>query len=357
MRYVTIPARELTPQLIERWASIQSTYAMYSSPYFRPEFTQCVAAARDDAYVCLLEDRGIIRGFFPFHRNARRAARPIGLGLSDYQGVIVEPSAEWSAEELLRGCGAERWDFDHLIASQSQFAGHHELISDSPIIEVSAGFDVYTASRDKSARKQLREVERKRKRLAEDIGPLSISLHSSSSNTLRQLFTWKSEQCRQTGTFDFFGLPWCVELIERIHSTRELSFGGMLAEVYAGATLAAVHFAMYTGDVWHSWFPTYNHDLDSYSPGSILLMEIIQAAAEHRIQHIDLGKGASLYKKRVMTGGIPVATGSVALPSLRNRFLDLTKRSDRWGERSIAKQVLRVPKRFLRNRQRKRRYV
>ena len=356
MNYTVIPARQLPQELADKWSAIQQGDPTLASPYFRPEFTQAVASVRDDVFVGLLEDGGEVVGFFPFHRAPGGMARPVGLGLSDYHGVIAEPTARWSAEELLRGCGLVRWEFDHLPACQKQFTAYHAAVSDSPVIEIAQGMVAYEASRDKAGRKQLREVRRKSEKLAEKAGPLTFTLHSANQDILRQLLAWKSEQCRRTGTVDFFALDWCVKLIERIHATRAPDFGGILACLHAGDILAAAHFAMYSRQVWHSWFPTYNHDLEEHSPGFILLLEMIQAAAGQGVKYIDLGKGSSLYKKRVMTGGIPVAEGRVAIPSFRNLAQELREKAEEWGKQSFLRPILRIPGQIIKKAQRKRRY-
>ena len=216
--------------------------------------------------------------------------------------------------------------------------------------------EVFETSRDKSGRKQLREARRKKEKLAEQVGPLTFTLHTPDQRLLRQLIVWKSEQCRRTGTVDFFALDWCVRLIERIHAAREEDFGGLLACLHAGDTLVAIHFAMYSRQVWHSWFPAYNHELEEYSPGFILLLEMIQAASEQGNKHIDLGKGLSLYKKRVMTGAIQVAEGSLVIPSFRNRLWALRQSMEAWGGQSRLKPLLRIPGRLIKHMDRRNRY-
>lgn len=356
MKYSVIPARELTQDLVALWAEIQEADFNLASPYFRPEFTQAVAGVRDDVFVCLIENSNKLVGFFPFHRKNGGVARPVGLGLSDYHGVIARPDAEWTAEGLLRGSKLVRWEFDHLPAGQRQFSAYHAAVSDSPVINVSQGMDFFEASRDKAGRKQLKETKRKSEKMGEQVGRLRFTVNSSNPDILRQLLVWKSEQCRRTGTVDFFAIPWCARLIERIHKVDKPEFGGILACLHAGDTLAAAHFAMYSHQVWHSWFPAYNHELEEYSPGFILLLEMINAASAHGIKHIDLGKGLSLYKKRVMTGGIPVAEGCLEIPSVRNRIRHVRDMVEEWGKQSFLKPILRIPGRIIKDSERKKHY-
>ena len=356
MNYSVIPAKELTPDLIESWSEIQQIDTALASPYFHPDFTQAVAYVRSDVFVGILENRGRIEGFFPFHRSGGGLARPVGLGLSDYHGVIAIPNAKWSAEELLRGCKITRWEFDHLPVMQQQFVTYQQDVSDSPIIDVSQGMEVYEASRDKAGRKQLRETRRKRQKLSSDVGPITFTLHMQQQDILRQMMSWKSQQCRATGTVDYFSLGWCRRLIEHIHSYNGLEFGGILSCLHAGDTLAAVHFAMYSRNVWHSWFPAYNHELEAYSPGSVLLLEMIEAASVRGVHYIDLGKGLSMYKKRVMTGTIPVAQGCVTLPSIFNRMREMRETTESWAKQSFLKPVFQIPGRIIKSIERKKRY-
>ena len=73
-----IPAEQLTPEHVAAWADIQRAEAALDSPYFRPEFTQAVAAVRGDVEVGVLEEGGEPVGFFPFQRGRGNVARPVG---------------------------------------------------------------------------------------------------------------------------------------------------------------------------------------------------------------------------------------------------------------------------------------
>jgi len=357
MEVTVIKGQDLSPQLIARWSEIQKTSEMLENPYFCPEFTMILSQIRNDVFIGIMKEKGLVKGFFPFHLKRKGIAHPIGLGLSDYHGVISDMDFEWSAEELLRGCNLIRWEFNHLLSSQSQFSAFHKLTSDSAIIELSNGIDSYEKSLGRSGRKQLKEVQRKKKKLEEQIGPITYISHSTDRKILEQLMNWKSEQCKRTGTIDIFSLKWCREFVTHIHSNRNPSFGGILTCLYAGKTLASVHFAMYSQTIWHSWFPTYNHDLEEYSPGSILLQEMINDASVNGIKHIDLGKGISLYKKRVMTNGIKVSEGAVVLPSLRNSVFVMKNQIKNWEKRTSLKPLLRLPVKMIKKMERKGKYA
>jgi hypothetical protein len=58
------------------------------SPYLSPEFTQLMAAVRDDVFVAVLEQQGEAVGYFPYQRGALRIGKPVGGVMS---GVAVAP--------------------------------------------------------------------------------------------------------------------------------------------------------------------------------------------------------------------------------------------------------------------------
>jgi CelD/BcsL family acetyltransferase involved in cellulose biosynthesis len=317
MKVEIIRGTELDPGLRTHWTRIQRADAHLSSPYFCVEFTDSVASVRDDVFVGVLQSAGDVVGFFPFHRTRGGFARPVGLGLSDYHGVIIGQGVEWSPTELLKGCGLVRWTFDHGIGDQYQLRPFWTRAERSPIIATGSGLDAYIASRTALGGRQLKSIRQQISRLARDLEPHVFVEFDHDAARLREILAMKSRQCRETGAFDFFGLPWTRELVRRLHAVHSEDFSGVLSSIYVGGNCIASHFGMRSREVWHWWFPVYDKQYSRYSPGLLLLWEAIKRAAELGLHHIDLGKGLQDYKRRMMTGSIEVAEGEVTLPSFR----------------------------------------
>jgi len=353
VRYEVIGGHELSGDLVRRWAELQEGDSALVSPYFRPEFTQMVAAVRRDVQVGLMHDGARVVGFLPFHRSFGGVGRPVGLGLCDYHGVIADVHARWSADDLLRGCGLVRFEFDHLPVTQTPFMSGALMTFGSPVIEPGQSLDAYELRLDRGGRKQVREAVRKQRRLSERFGEVQFRSDHRDSSALSATIEWKSAQCRRTGTVDYFAIPWCRELVERIHAHQSPAFGGLLACLHVGSALIASHFMMRSSNVWHSWFPAYDPVYHEYSPGSGLLVEMIGAAGTQGVQWIDLGKGKSLYKRQFMTAEVELAEGVYQLPSLVNRWRNLRGRMESggksWATRAPAR-ILRRMSRFSRYR-------
>jgi CelD/BcsL family acetyltransferase involved in cellulose biosynthesis len=114
---------------------------------------------------------------------------------------------------------------------------------------------------------------------------------------------------------DIFIHPWVVNLLRLIHATQHEEFAGMLSALYAGDELVAAHFGMRSRTVWHYWFPCFRREFAKYSPGLVLLLEMIRSAPPLGVRLIDFGKGDNLYKRRFMNTAIPIAEGAVAISS------------------------------------------
>ena len=357
IRYSVLSAQDLSPDLVETWRSIQHADPAFSSPYFCPEFTLAVAAVRRDVRVALIEDGHRVVGFFPYQRRWNGVGRPVGLALSDYHGVIVQREVEWTVADLLVGCHLARWQFDHVPAAQTQFRVATSAEAASPIVEFGAGFDAYLDTLDRAGRKQVRECERKRTRLGEDAGPLLYVADTKDVSALRHLMSWKSAKCRATGVVDFFSIRWCRELLERLLHVQSPHFGVQLATLQAGHRTLAGHLALRSASVWHSWFPAYDETMAPYSPGAILLLDVLRSAADSGAHHFDFGKDISTYKRRYMTGSIALLVGRAETPAWINRLSHWRVLIERWSTQSTMGALGQLPGRALRRLERRRRYV
>src|SRR5262249_35069599 len=143
MKFSLVRGHELCPEHRNIWIELQRKNRSLASPYFCPEFTLAVAAARDDAMVTILEEDGAIVGFFPFQSGRFGAGRPVGGSLSDYHGAIVREDVSFEVQDLLRQSRLGLWSFDHLPAAQAPFVPYRHVEAVSPALDLSAGYETY----------------------------------------------------------------------------------------------------------------------------------------------------------------------------------------------------------------------
>ncbi len=341
-----ITASQLDEPLVAAWRALQAANPALQSPYFSPEFTLAVAAVRRDVRIAVLEDGPRVAGFFPFQARWGLGA-PVGGALSDHHGVICAPGTAWRWPDLLRAARLNAWRFDHLPREQAP-GGATITLSESPALDLSRGLHAYLAGRRACGVRRVGELDRKARKLAREIGPLRLEAHTRDPQVLRTVLRLKSQQCRRTGVPDFFAHRWTQALVERICADQGPHFGGRLSALYAGDHLVGAHLGMRSPQVWHWWFPVYDHAFAPYSPGALLLLQVAQAAADQGHALLDLGKGDDAYKRSFADCSLPLAEGWVARPSVTRAWLSASTHTRHWLTTCALLQPLRPLVRRLR---------
>ena len=326
-----LDARRLPASVVDEWSGRRRAEPTLAGPFCAPEFTQLVAAARDDVRVAVLGAEGL----FPFQRGRLGVGLPVGSRLSDHHGLVADPELAVDVRALLRACGLSAWEFDGLAAAQRAFAPYHRALRTSPTIELGEGWAAYAESRSAAGSTILADGARKARRLERRAGPLRFEAHDPDPRLLELLVRWKSAQYERTGAVDVFGYPWVVDVVRRLHAADGEDFAGMLSVLYAGDDPVALHLGPRSASVWHWWLPAYDPAHGKDSPGTILLERMARAAPDLGLTTIDLGKGDALYKSRFANGGVELATGVAGRPSAATALLA--------AERTAGRLLWRTP--------------
>ena len=320
MRVTVLPGSTLPSDLSAAWSELQLADSALASPFFRPEYTALVASVRPDVFVAVLEDDGGIVGFFPFQRDGLRVGWPVGGTMSDYQAVVARPGAAWDAVELVRRCDLIAWEFNHLLAEQQPFAEFHRSTTDSPFMDLAAGFDAYALARRAAGSKQIKEVAYLTRRIQREVGPLRFEFQSSDPTVLTTLLRWKDDQHQRTDRENVLRIPWVGTLLDGIFHAKGDDFAGVLSALYAGDHLVAAHLGLRSRTALHLYVISYDRGFQRYSPGLIMILATAQIAPSLGIQVIDMGKGQAQYKDRLASGTTLIAEGTVDVPSIQNRL-------------------------------------
>jgi CelD/BcsL family acetyltransferase involved in cellulose biosynthesis len=354
MKVTVISGRELSAEHVRLWEEMLDANPALSGPYFRPEFTQAVAAVRRDVQVGVMEQSNRVIGFFPFQRTAMGMGRPVGGALSDFQAVIAPEDSEWDAQELIRKSGLSLWDFDHLLACQAPFAAHHRKTESSAYMDLSGGYESYARARREDGSEQIKKAGNLRRKLEREVGSLEFAAHSTEEATLQLLLKWKSHQYLASGTTDVFSYEWTVALLRRLLEIQTPDFAGMLSVLSVNGRMIAAHLGMRSKTIWHYWFPSYDHEFAKFSPGLLLLLKMAEVAPAMGIDRIDLGKGESQYKNRLASGETGIAEGSVVVKPWASMWRKVRRNTESWSGAFGA--VGAVPAKLLRRVDRKLRF-
>ena len=311
-----VPGGGLAEDELACWSALQQANESLASPFFSPAFTSIVAAARNDVSVALLNEGEQLRGFFPFQRGRLGVGRPVGSILSDYQGAIVADDARWDAKALIRACGLNTWEFEHVVASQRPLSSFRHGTHESLRIDVSNSFDRYLSELRLHHGDSFRHLQRMMRKFEREHGELRFVPHSDDPEILATLLAWKSAQYKRTGAADILQREWVCEVLGRVHRCQSTDFAGVLSTIGTATRPVAIHLGLRSPSVLHSWFAAYDPAFAKYSPGLIVLLKIAEGAQESRIRTIDLGYGDYGFKRLLTTHTVALMQGSVETPSL-----------------------------------------
>ncbi|MBO2450514.1 GNAT family N-acetyltransferase [Actinomadura barringtoniae] len=307
-----IRPRELGAPELAAWRCMQESAPRLANPFLSAGYAMAVDAVIDTARVAVLEDGGAPVGFFPYELHGRTVAGAIGGWLSLGQGLVHAPGLELDARELLRACGLGAWQFGTLVDDQPWFEPYAAKQLDSAVIDLSGGFEAYTASLKARGSKVVKQTRYKERKLGREVGEVSFSYDVRDRGALDLVREWKSAQYRAMGRPDRFARPWVAELVERLHHTHEDAFAGSLSMLYAGGRPVAAHFGLRSDHTLVTWFPVYDPAFARYSPGLALHLRMAEEAAASGLQHIDMGPAAGWrYKQELQNHSLTVAEGVV----------------------------------------------
>lgn len=304
---------ELSDDEIAGWQSIVAENPRYRSPFFAPGYAMLVGRCIENVMVGLILNNGRIAGVFPYELVGDSRSGPVGSIFCDYQAVVAREDLAWTADALLDGLGLISWRFDHILTSQHQWSRYHRVQDVSWVIDLSGGFDAYANAMRRAGRGQLAEVRRKRRMIEREVGPLSFTPHEIDHTLLDHMLTLKSAQWARGGWAGRFTAEWELRLMHGLLETDRPDFAGMFSVLRAGGHPVAMHIGMRSAHTWHYWTTAYDPEFKRYSPGLIMLIEMLQHAPAMGLVEVDLGKEDFEYKRRLYTHAIPLAEGTASI--------------------------------------------
>ena len=304
---------------VAQWRRLLSCNPVLSSPYLTPDWAKLVNRFRPDARVVVFRDGGEACGFLPVQMSRGRDARPLGGPLCDYQTIISTPNARFDISLALRALNASRVDFTFALSDHTATAHTPVIADEGHVACFEHGWDDYVANRRDAGSQILKRARKKQKKFQKDCGEITFEAFVRDDDAFAQLLNWKRIQHRQTGSTDILGTAWIRYVVEAVYNETGPDFGGELFLMRVGDELAAGLFCIRAGKSLHAWFVGHNHAFDVHSPGLLLFVDTIHAAADAGYTELDLGPGDYRFKRslanHVRHGG-PGYMGGMNLASI-----------------------------------------
>lgn len=301
LNYDVLSMRELSEPLTDCWNRLvleRDTPNAFLSADFARACDEHVSEVR----VLVLTDRSEPVGFFPFQfsdsvdRRLRAAIRPAGE-LSDCAGPVLRPPLKVQPDALLRMAGLNSWWFSHLPEQDAEVGSFRLRRRPGVRIRIPADGGYWAQLRQRD-RKFANDTERREKRLIAAHGPLRFEFEAADPKAaLEWILEMKTAQYLRTGVRDPFSeVPAYRQLLRGLADRTGAACRGVVNMLYVGDHLISAHFGLQSGSTLHFWFPVYDHRFSEFSPGRLLLKQVISAAPTRAIHCIDRGEGVTQSK-------------------------------------------------------------
>ena len=318
MQIDVVAPSELTPADVAAWRQLQATDAKLATPYLCPEWVLTAAAIdgpdRRQARVVVIREGGEAVGFMGV-RTGRVTALPVGAPMCDYQGLVARPGLVVDPVAVVRALGVARMDFTHMLADQPTFAPFVQGRSLSQVIDLSQGYEAYAAGRREAGSSILKDAAKKLRRLEQAHGAVTFTPLSESWPDFERLVELKRAQYRGTRQTDIFDTAWPLELIRALFARRDPDFGGALFTLSVEGRPAAMHFTLRSRNVLHCWIIAHDPDFERFSPGVVLIDQMLRWGAAHGMRELDLGPGDYRFKLQLANATRELGHGFVGRPS------------------------------------------
>ena len=289
---------ELTAQQIAGWRRLLSTDPAFDSPLLTPEFAETVSKIRDDAFIAIVEAAGSVRAVLAVHVRPGGLARPLGAPFSDYSGPIIDPSSDISLHTILRLVGIAAYQSAACIVpgivdgDLNTAASEGDDISHVIRSETDPSADLLETQRARHS-KRFKNFRRLSHQFEREVGPIRIEWGKPDRPTIEHLLDLKGRQFRQSGLVDLTTASQARRFLDAI-SDSEHAF---LVGVWTEDRLVSAHFGIRIGNRFHPWIAAYQPEWSAYSPGNLLLMNVLQHWNAIGLECYDLAAGHDHYKK------------------------------------------------------------
>lgn len=275
---------------------------MSESPDFLVPLAQTVGNCR----AVRIRQGSEIIGYIPVYQPFGPSfAFPIPM--CDYQAVAHFKGARLDYRHILQRAGICRWKYENITDGQ----GLSEISRRSdrrpiPMIRMAGSFAeyLYDRARNGSTYHSILPMSR---RLARDIGEVTLKRASSSEEFVDRLLSFKIARQPAAKPFD----PFVRKALLRFADHENGDIRGIPHMLVAGDEVLALSLSLEAGDQAYYWFCSYDPRFARYSPGSVLLMKIIEELHARKFNACDLGPGGEPWKERFATGHRTACIGHV----------------------------------------------
>lgn len=332
VKYKLYRPGELSAEQWQIYAALRDARSIYDDPFFDPDFTRMVGEVREDTRIGFASDREGVFAVWPLHIRPGNWARPIGSPFSDWNAPILSADTNLTASEILAGFDISGMTTQSYMPPSFRKPTKLKRVG-ANVTDLSAGWDAFFADQQKQWPKHFKKMRRVYRNAERDFSKITFEWDDRSDATYERLLDLKQKQFLRTGYHDVLKAPWTRQLFDRLRSFEGPRMRGRMVSLFYDDRFASAEFNLQSDRVMHGWITAFEQDLGSYSPGNMLVQEMLQKMSEEGLLLYDAGPGADHYKRHYANVQNPIESGVIRGNSSRLNASRVVGRAWRIGER------------------------
>lgn len=328
----------MSAELWQAFTDLRNADVRYDDPFFDPDFARLVGDVRADTRIGVATDGDDVVGVWPLHKRPGGWARPIGGPFSDWHAPVLSKDTTLTAQAFLEGL-----DFAGMTTFGLQPRAHgHSLGMDrvgANMTDLSGGFDLFVEEQQKRWPKHFKKMRRLYRNVERDFSEMRFEYDNREDAAFDRLFELKRMQFARTGYHDVLKPDWAIKLLDRLRHFEGPRLRVRLVTLHYDDQHAASELNMQSDKVMHGWLTGFEQEMGSYSPGNMLVQEMLSHMCADNILTYDAGPGLDHYKRHYSNYQTPVDSGP--LRGARGSFAPsrIAGRVWRWGENQMPAKV------------------
>ena len=311
LKYQLYRPRELSAEQWQIYAALRDARSIYDDPFFDPDFARLVGEVRDDTRIGFASDRDGVFAIWPMHIRPGNWARPIGSPFSDWNGPILAENTALTPEEILAGFEVSGMTTQGFMPTS--FAPSESLKRvGANLADLSSGRDVYLDEQEKRWPKHFKKMRRVYRKVEREFSSYDFRIDDHRDESFSRLLSMKQHQFLRTGYHNVLGAPWARALFDRLRSFEGPRLRSRLSTLYFDDTFAAGEFNLQSDRVMHGWITAFSPSLGLYSPGNMLVQELLKHLPELGLSVYDAGPGLDHYKRHYANMQVAIEMGVIA---------------------------------------------
>ncbi|MHA7900370.1 MAG: GNAT family N-acetyltransferase [Henriciella sp.] len=318
----------------EQWqiyAALRDARSIYDDPFFDPDFARLVGEVREDTRIGFASDGDGVFAVWPLHIRPGNWARPIGSPFSDWNAPILSEDTELTPHEILAG-----FDISGMTTSgfmPASFAPNPALQrAGANLADLSHGAETFLAEQQNQWPKHFKKMRRVYRNVERDFSSVRFNWDDRSDANYQRLLALKQQQFLRTGYHNVLKAPWTRALFDRLRSFEGARLRSRLVTLSFDDKFAAAEYNLQSDRVLHGWITAFEQDYSRYSPGNMLVQELLEKMAAEGLTIYDAGPGYDHYKRHYANVQSPVESGVIQGNSNRLHASRMAGQAWRFGE-------------------------